>query len=100
MGKEAAHLLHLNPQDNVAVLCGPVIAGQALLLGQTILHAPKDLALGHKLAVRPIGKGEAITKYGSPIGYATEDIAQGDHVHLHNIASRYTAIQDIEGTNK
>lgn len=45
---------------------------------------PKD---GHKYAVCHISKGENIIKYGQPIGHATEDIAPGDHVHSHNLAT-------------
>ncbi len=40
---------------------------------------------GHKYAVRPIRKGENVIKYGFPIGVATEDIAEGEHVHTHNL---------------
>ncbi len=40
---------------------------------------------GHKLASRPIQKGENVIKYGYPIGHATCDIPQGAHVHIHNI---------------
>ena len=34
--------------------------------------------------------GEIIVKYGMPIGVATEAIAPGEHVHVHNIKSNYT----------
>lgn len=40
---------------------------------------------GHKYAVCDIKKGENIIKYGMPIGHATEDIKNGDHVHTHNV---------------
>lgn len=46
-----------------------------------------DLASGHKYAVRAIGRGEAVVKYGFPIGIATADIRPGEHVHTHNLAS-------------
>ena len=42
---------------------------------------------GHKYAIRPIAKGENVIKYGMPIGHATADIAVGDHVHTHNLAT-------------
>jgi len=31
--------------------------------------------------------GEPVIKYGSPIGLATVEIAEGQHVHVHNVAS-------------
>ena len=40
---------------------------------------------GHKYAIKPILKGENVIKYGSPIGHATCDIAEGEHVHTHNL---------------
>ena len=44
-----------------------------------------NLADGHKYALRDIKCGENIIKYGNPIGHATEDIKQGEHVHTHNV---------------
>ena len=42
---------------------------------------------GHKIALRAIRAGEAVIKYGSPIGLATAEIPAGAHVHTHNLAS-------------
>ncbi len=39
---------------------------------------------GHKVATTAISTGNAIIKYGQIIGFATTDIASGDHVHSHN----------------
>ena len=49
------------------------------------LKASADIPYGHKLALRPIKKGETIFKYGLSIGRAIADIAVGEHVHIHNI---------------
>lgn len=91
MAKSDPRLLLLNPGDNVVVARQSVAAGEALLLDgvQVILAGP--LRLGHKLACRAIAEDEAILKYGFPIGYATAAIRPGDHVHLHNVRSGYTA---------
>ena len=40
---------------------------------------------GHKYALCDIKKGENIIKYGQSIGHATCDIAEGEHVHTHNL---------------
>ncbi len=40
---------------------------------------------GHKYALRDIGEGENIVKYGMPIGHATCPIKKGEHVHVHNV---------------
>jgi altronate hydrolase len=65
-------MLQLHPTDNVAI---------ALVDGLA-----EGVAVGHKLAVRPIAAGEAIIKYGQPIGTATVAIEKGTHVHVHNVS--------------
>ncbi len=42
---------------------------------------------GHKYARRTIAAGENVIKYGMPIGHATQAIAPGEHVHVHNCAT-------------
>ena len=46
-----------------------------------------DIPAGHKYALRPIKKGEYVIKYGEIIGRATQDIAEGEWVHTHNVKS-------------
>ena len=46
-----------------------------------------NVADGHKYAVCAIKAGEDVIKYGQPIGHATCDIAAGEHVHSHNLAT-------------
>ena len=49
-----------------------------------------DVPRGHKLALQAIAKGEKVIKYAQLIGYASVDIAAGDHIHTHNIEFRAT----------
>jgi hypothetical protein len=88
---DAVRTLRLAPGDNVVVLVGPVAAGAPVALPGAVVPAPADLGMGHKLACAPVAAGERVVKYGAPIGRATRDIAAGEHVHLHNLASEYTA---------
>jgi len=44
-----------------------------------------EIHFGHKFAIKPIKKGETILKYGEVIGKAIRDIAEGEHVHVHNL---------------
>jgi hypothetical protein len=46
--------------------------------------------MGHKLAAKAMGPEDKVIKYGAPIGSATQPIAIGEHVHLHNLKSDYT----------
>lgn len=82
-------LLVLAPGDNIAVARQEIAAGTRLLLaGHTVLLG-RDLGFGHKLALAAIPAGAKVIKYGAPIGSATTDIAVGDYVHNHNVASDY-----------
>ena len=66
--------VRINEKDNVAV----------------------SLSTGHKTALCDIKKGSDIIKYGYPIGYATEDIKKGDHVHSHNMKTKLGDILSYE----
>ena len=82
-------LLQLAPEDNVAVARRTIAAGEQILIAGRMVRVPVEIPVGHKLAVRPIVAGQKVIKYGAPIGSATRDIACGEHVHTHNIASDY-----------
>ncbi|MBI3823379.1 MAG: altronate dehydratase [Planctomycetes bacterium] len=79
--------VHLRPQDNVAIVAKPIPAGTLLDHHGTKLTAATRVGMGHKLALKPIKKGEAVYKYGQIIGFASKDIAPGDWVHVHNVAA-------------
>lgn len=86
----------LSPLDNVLVLTRHVEAGESTTVdGRTIVIA-ESLALGHKVARRPISAGEKILKYGAAIGSAISDIRPGEHVHLHNMKSDYLPTYTLE----
>lgn len=78
----------LNGRDNVATALVDMPAGRyALGAGGGPIDVPQDVRAGFKLAVRPIGLGERVVKYGYVIGLATEEIHPGQCVHVHNLAS-------------
>ncbi len=81
----------LDPSDNVAT------ATKALTAGMD--GATQPIPRGHKLALRPIAKGEPVRKYAQIIGYAASDIAAGDHVHTHNLEFRTVDMAYEFGTN-
>jgi (2R)-sulfolactate sulfo-lyase subunit alpha len=43
--------------------------------------------LGHKVALADLAPGQDVIEYGERIGRATQPIAIGGHVHVHNIKS-------------
>ncbi|MCX7324781.1 MAG: UxaA family hydrolase [Hyphomicrobiales bacterium] len=83
-------LLLLGSGDNVLVARQRIAAGEAMSIEGRAAVLAVDLPIGHKLARRAIAAGEKIIKYGAPIGVATQAIAPGEHVHVHNVRSDYT----------
>jgi len=82
-------VLVLAPDDNVAIAKSDIPAGTTLtVMGTTVILKVKE-EVGHKFAFKPLKKGTTIVKYGAPIGVATQDIAPGDSMHIHNVTSDY-----------
>jgi len=74
----------LNHKDNVVILTEKTPAGSLPVgAGKPLERA---IAQGHKIARSEIPQGQEILKFGQIIGYATSNIATGDHVHSHNCA--------------
>lgn len=82
-------VLVLAPGDNVAIAKSDIPEGTTLTVMGNTLKLQKKEEVGHKFAFKPVKKGETIVKYGAPIGIATEDIAPGDSMHIHNVTSDY-----------
>ena len=80
-------VLIISERDNVATALEPIDQGRELRAGAWTIVAAEAIPRGHKVAVCAIRAGEAVVKYGSPIGTASADIAAGAHVHTHNVAS-------------
>jgi len=86
--KESQHtVILINPKDNVVTARRDLAVGALCKAGVAKVRLREKIPLGHKVAVRPIRKGEAIIKFGNPIGLATQDIAPGEMVHIHNMES-------------
>jgi len=84
-------LLRIHRDDNVLIVVAPIRPGDRDLLDGREVVFSQNVAIGHKIAARPIQPGEKIIKCGVPIGSATEAIAAGAHIHLHNLKSDYIA---------
>lgn len=89
-------LIRLDPRDNVAVVRQRLEAGHPVQVGGATAVPATDIPLGHKVACRPIAPGDKVLKYGAPIGSATAFIAPGEHVHVHNMKSDYTATHTLD----
>jgi altronate hydrolase len=80
--------IHLQPSDDVVIVRADTPAGSRLQVGDVVVETGADVPAGHKVAVRDIPVGDPVRKYGEVIGFASEPIAPGDHVHVHNLAYR------------
>ncbi|WP_263147560.1 altronate dehydratase family protein [Pseudomonas sp. RIT-PI-AD] len=79
----AAAVIRLNPLDDVLVARQPLPAG--LHLAQEGLSVRQAVPAGHKVATRRIERGEPLRRYGQIIGFASQPIEAGEHVHVHNL---------------
>lgn len=77
--------LKIHLDDSVAVALTPLTKGTSVHLDNKELLLSEDIPQGHKFALKDIRAGEAVVKYGSPIGLAKEDIAPGTWIHTHNM---------------
>jgi len=82
----------IDPADNVATLLDDAGAGPVRLLGgerSDRVEAAQPIEAGHKIALRDLEPDEPVVKFGVAIGAASEPIAAGGWVHLHNCRSHY-----------
>ncbi len=80
--------LRLNQADNVAVCTHRLVPG-AEAAGVTLRDA---IPRGHKFALTTIAQGDPVLKYAQVIGYASQPIAPGEHVHLDNLEFRASRV--------
>ena len=73
--------------DNVIVATEPLSDGDCAVYQTGSVTVVGSVPVYHKLARADIKCGENVIKYGQIIGRASKDIAQGEHVHVHNVAS-------------
>jgi galactarate dehydratase len=80
----APRAIRMDERDNVAIVAneGGLAAGAEFGAGFAAGLVLKDrVPAGHKVALKAIGEGEPVLRYGIPIGHATKPIAAGSWVH-------------------
>jgi altronate hydrolase len=80
----AAILLH--SRDNVAIARVALPSGQSVEVQNVTVPIGAAIPAGHKFATRAIAPEDPIYRYGNIIGFASQPIAPGEHVHVHNVA--------------
>src|SRR5256884_6387923 len=75
----------LRAEDDVAIAKKELAAGTILEDGAARIEVRQDVKPGHKVARRRVLTGAPLRRSGQVIGFATQDIEAGDHVHTHNL---------------
>ena len=74
-------IIRLHPADDV------LIARRQLISGTTVegVTVRGLIPPGHKIATRALAAGEPVRRYNQIIGFASQPIAPGEHIHTHNL---------------
>jgi len=84
------HVL-LNSDDSVVTALTELDSGTSLTVelvsGPLDVTVSSEIPYAHKIAVRAMSAGDPVVKYGEVIGIASQNIAPGDWVHVHNVES-------------
>ena len=80
----ASLTIRLHPNDDVVIARTQLVSGTRIA-GENVTVAGL-VPPGHKIATRAIRAGQPVRRYDQIIGFASRDIAPGEHVHLNNLA--------------
>lgn len=90
--KILAQSVVIHERDTVATALKALRAGAKIPVTiknrHEIIGLLTDIPAGHKFSLIDMEQGNAIIKYGQPIGQSTIKIRRGEHVHTHNLASK------------
>lgn len=90
------NMIHIHPNDNVAVALTDVAKGEVIELKGVTVTAAEDIRRGHKMALADLAKDDKIIKYGYPIGHASKAIQAGEWVHVHNVKTDLSEESDYK----
>lgn len=76
-------VVSLNPSDDVVIACRDLEKGT--ILPNENIPCFDAIPAGHKIAIRNIKSGNPVRRYNQIIGFATQDIKAGEHIHIHNL---------------
>ena len=89
------HFVVHDESDSVGVVvvegvkAGDDVTGWIMEQDKTlVVKTRNDIPIGHKLAIKGLGKDDTVIKYGVDIGRVVAPIAVGEHAHVHNIKTK------------
>jgi len=100
MADSTSLVIRLHSDDDVAIARAPIASGTPLAEAGGIVTRD-DIPAAHKVALRAIKAGEPVRRYGQIIGFATQPVEPGAHVHTQNVsmgdfARDYAFGQDVK----
>jgi (2R)-sulfolactate sulfo-lyase subunit alpha len=94
-GFMAIQFLVHEPGDMVGVVvveglrAGQELSGWIMEGDQTLsITLRDDIPIGHKVALKDMGVGDTVIKYGTDIGKVVAPIKMGEHLHVHNVKTK------------
>ena len=76
----------LNPNDAVFIAKQPLLPRTVVRTPAGEIKVAQMIPPGHKVALKQIPVGGEVRRYNQIIGFATQEINPGDHVHSHNLS--------------
>ena len=76
----------LNPNDAVFIAKQPLLPRTVVRTPEGEVKVAQMIPPGHKVALKHIPVGGEVRRYNQIIGFATQEIKPGDHVHSHNLS--------------
>lgn len=84
---DSLQALRLHDDDPLVIAAQDLQAGTHIRVeGDDPLALVDTVPKAHKIATRAIHEGEPVRRYGQVIGFASEAIGPGAHIHSHNLA--------------
>jgi altronate hydrolase len=79
--------VRLHPNDQLVIAKTTLLPGTVLVQADgSEIRTRQLIPQGHKVALVDFETGDTILKYGQIIGFATQPISPGQHIHSHNLA--------------
>ncbi|MCR4587756.1 MAG: altronate dehydratase family protein, partial [Lachnospiraceae bacterium] len=77
--------IKIHPDDNVAVALQDLASGSTQNVAGCPVTLQEDIPRGHKFTLKELHTGDAVIKYGNPIGHVTCEVGAGFWIHTHNV---------------
>jgi len=77
-------VIRLHRDDDVVIARDQLVSGT--VIAEEGVTVSGLIPPGHKMAVRAVEPGQPVRRYGQIIGFASQAIRPGQHVHVHNLA--------------